>query len=198
MTEFWRRWHISLSTWFRDYLYIPFGGSRCGKLRTCFNGMAVFALCGLWHGAGTVFVLWGLWHGLFLSAERLVRVPDFRGKAAAGRVYAAAVVLAGWLLFRSESFSVFSTMLRSLCGAAPADEARILWIDASPRFFLALAAGLALSQPGLLSALRPSASPEPRGAAARCAQWLALTALGLVALLFVAGGSYHSFIYFRF
>ncbi|MBR1836940.1 MAG: hypothetical protein IJ783_06590, partial [Kiritimatiellae bacterium] len=95
-------------------------------------------------------------------------------------------------------FSVFSTMLRSLCGAAPADEARILWIDASPRFFLALAAGLALSQPGLLSALRPSASPEPRGAAARCAQWLALTALGLVALLFVAGGSYHSFIYFRF
>ena len=69
ITEFWRRWHISLSFWFRDYLYIPLGGGRCGKLRKCLNKCAVFLLCGLWHGASWTFVLWGAWHGLFSVLE---------------------------------------------------------------------------------------------------------------------------------
>ena len=69
--EFWRRWHLSLSTWFRDYLYIPLGGSRRGRGRTLLNLLIVFALCGLWHGADWTFLLWGLWHGLFLCLERL-------------------------------------------------------------------------------------------------------------------------------
>ena len=69
--EFWRRWHLSLSTWFREYLYIPLGGSRRGKGRTLLNLLIVFALCGLWHGANWTFLLWGLWHGLFLCLERL-------------------------------------------------------------------------------------------------------------------------------
>src|SRR5215471_8104535 len=70
ITEFWRRWHISLSNWFRDYLYIPLGGNRRGRLRGYFNLVIVFLLCGLWHGASWPFVLWGTWHGLFLVAER--------------------------------------------------------------------------------------------------------------------------------
>ena len=70
ITEFWRRWHISLSTWFRDYLYIPLGGNRHGTARTYRNLVIVFLLCGLWHGAGWTFVLWGLWHGTFLVLER--------------------------------------------------------------------------------------------------------------------------------
>ena len=210
--DFWRRWHVTLSGWFRDYLYIPLGGSRRGRWRTCRNSLVVFALCGLWHGAGATFLLWGLWHGLFLSLERLVAPPRRGGdggaaaprrpvaaalRAAAGRAYAAAVVLAGWLLFRSEGTDAFRAMARSLAGAAPAAEARALWIDASPRLLLALAAGLVLSQPGLLRGLRPSATPGP-GGARLFAQWIVLTALGLLSLLFVAGGSYNAFIYFRF
>src|SRR6266511_1117874 len=71
MTEFWRRWHISLSTWFRDYLYIPLGGNQRAPARTYFNLVVTFFLCGLWHGAAWTFVIWGLYHGLFLVIERL-------------------------------------------------------------------------------------------------------------------------------
>ena len=206
--NFWRRWHVSLSTWFRDYLYIPLGGNRRGLARTCLNGMVVFALCGLWHGAGWTFLLWGLWHGLFLTLERLwacfsggpERPPKRTarpGSAVLGRAYATAVFLFGWLLFRSDSFAAFRTMLRGLAGAAPAAEARALWIDASPGLLALLAAGLVLSQPGLLAHLRPTATPDP-APHPLLAQWLALTVLGLLSLLFVAGGSYNSFIYLRF
>ena len=69
--EFWRRWHISLSTWFRDYLYIPLGGNRCSSAKQYRNLIVVFVLCGFWHGASWNFILWGLWYGLFLVLERL-------------------------------------------------------------------------------------------------------------------------------
>jgi alginate O-acetyltransferase complex protein AlgI len=71
LTDFWRRWHISLSRWFRDYLYIPLGGSRQGALRTYVNLTLVFLLCGFWHGANWTFVVWGAYHGLFLVIERM-------------------------------------------------------------------------------------------------------------------------------
>ena len=71
ITNFWRRWHITLSSWFRDYLYIPLGGSRRGKWRTAFNKAVVFVLCGLWHGANMTFVLWGAWHALLSALESL-------------------------------------------------------------------------------------------------------------------------------
>lgn len=76
--EFWRRWHISLSTWFKEYLYIPLGGNRKGKARTCLNKMIVFFSTGLWHGANWTFVLWGLWHGVFLLFEQVCPVKKLR------------------------------------------------------------------------------------------------------------------------
>ena len=76
VTAFWRRWHISLSTWFRDYLYIPLGGNRVSPARRYVNLVTVFFLCGLWHGASWNFVIWGLWHGAFLVIERLVAIPQ--------------------------------------------------------------------------------------------------------------------------
>lgn len=102
--EFWQRWHISLSTWFRDYLYIPLGGSRCSTKRTYFNLIAVFYLCGLWHGASWNFVVWGLYHGLFLILERmwlgkfLSRLPQI-----IRHIYTLLIVLCGWILFTSET-----------------------------------------------------------------------------------------------
>ena len=203
--DFWRRWHVSLSTWFRDYLYIPLGGNRHGLARTCLNGLVVFALCGLWHGAGVMFLLWGLWHGLFLTAERLAsRIKGGSGGTPPrplhyllGRAYATAVFLFGWLLFRSETFGALCAMLRSLAGAAPDAEARALYIDASPGLLVLLVVGLVLSQPGLLPRLRPTATPDP-APRALTAQWAVLTILGLLSILLIAGGSYNSFIYFRF
>ncbi|GJM20771.1 MAG: alginate O-acetyltransferase [Planctomycetota bacterium] len=106
ITDFWRRWHISLSTWFRDYLYIPLGGNRAGRGRTARNLLIVFLLCGLWHGAKWTFVIWGLWHGLFLILERsgagrLLHVLP----SPARRLYALLVVLLGWVLFRADDLS---------------------------------------------------------------------------------------------
>jgi alginate O-acetyltransferase complex protein AlgI len=102
--EFWRRWHISLSSWLKDYLYIPLGGNRQGKAATYRNLVLVFLLCGLWHGAEFTFIIWGLWHGLFLVIERMA--PDSIGRLApafVGRLYAFVVVLIGWVFFRADN-----------------------------------------------------------------------------------------------
>lgn len=77
--EFWRRWHISLSTWFKEYLYIPLGGNRKGNLRTCVNKMVVFSATGLWHGASWTFVLWGVWHGVFSLIEEFLPIRKLPG-----------------------------------------------------------------------------------------------------------------------
>lgn len=118
MRDFWRRWHISLSSWLRDYLYIPLGGSREGLAKTYRNLLIIFLICGLWHGADFTFVAWGVWHGLFLVLERVWhnRLPSWHAPVAVGRVYAILVVMFGWVMFRAENlgdacsytFSLFS------------------------------------------------------------------------------------------
>src|SRR5207344_1373279 len=102
--EFWRRWHISLSSWFRDYLYIPLGGSRCGSARTVGNLLLVFALCGLWHGASWTFVAWGVFHGALVALEflGLGRMLDALPRLA-GRLYTLVALGFGWALFRADS-----------------------------------------------------------------------------------------------
>ncbi len=104
--DFWRRWHISLSTWFRDYLYIPLGGNRLGAGRTYFNQFAVFALCGLWHGASWNFVVWGVFHGLILTIEKFFGYHHFLKKfRVVGHLYALLLVMIGWVFFRSDSLT---------------------------------------------------------------------------------------------
>ena len=105
VTEFWRRWHITLGAFFRDYLYIPLGGSRRGKRRTICNLMIVFALTGLWHGAGWAFVLWGLWHGMFVSLERLGFRKFLDRHRVFGVIYTDLVWIVSMALFRTGSIS---------------------------------------------------------------------------------------------
>jgi len=100
--EFWRRWHISLSSWFRDYLYIPLGGNQKGNTRTFLNLLLVFMLCGLWHGANYTFLFWGAWHGLFLVLERggLDHFLEKRSNVIQW-TYTLLVVSIGWVFFRA-------------------------------------------------------------------------------------------------
>ena len=107
ITEFWRRWHISLSTWFRDYLYIPLGGNRKGLGRTCVNLFIVFLATGLWHGASMTFIIWGIYHGIFILSERLwlKKVLDRNPLKFLNHLYAMVVVVFGWLLFRAPSMT---------------------------------------------------------------------------------------------
>lgn len=118
--EFWRRWHISLSSWFRDYIYIPLGGNRKGVRRNYSNLMIVFLLCGFWHGASWTFIAWGLWHGLFLVIER-TRWGEWLGKSPRiiQYLYTIVVVLIGWVFFRSTSMSHAFSYLQSLIIPAP-------------------------------------------------------------------------------
>ncbi|WP_131782190.1 MBOAT family O-acyltransferase [Legionella gresilensis] len=111
--EFWRKWHISLSSWFRDYVYIPLGGNRKSTMRTYFNLLIVFGLCGFWHGANYTFIFWGLFHGLFLILERtsfgkfISNLPKFLR-----HIYVLLVVIIGWVFFREENMGEAFSFLR--------------------------------------------------------------------------------------
>lgn len=109
ITEFWRRWHISLSTWLRDYLYIPMGGNRRGQGRTYFNLIAVMTLGGLWHGASGTFILWGLWHGAIMALEKRF---SYQGSVI-GCMF---LVLIGWVLFRAENVSEAMAFYKAMSG----------------------------------------------------------------------------------
>ena len=106
ITEFWRRWHISLSSWFRDYVYIPLGGNKCSKRRNMFNLFIVWALTGIWHGANWTFILWGLLYFLILVFEKNTGVAEFNEKhRIIGHLYSLLIVCLLWVLFRAESIS---------------------------------------------------------------------------------------------
>ncbi|MCH5276641.1 MAG: MBOAT family protein [Desulfovibrionaceae bacterium] len=102
--DFWRRWHMSLTAWLRDYLYIPLGGNRCGFLRTHANKLAVFLACGLWHGADVTFIIWGVWHGLFLLMEGAgLEACVSRLPRAVRHAYCLLIVMLGWVWFRADT-----------------------------------------------------------------------------------------------
>ena len=104
--DFWRRWHISLSTWFKEYLYIPLGGNRAGKWKTYRNLMIVFFMTGLWHGASWNFVIWGLFHGTFLVVERILPIEKVLRFRVIQNIYALLVVMVGWVFFRAENLTL--------------------------------------------------------------------------------------------
>ena len=195
--EFWRRWHISLSTWFRNYLYIPLGGNRKGKKRTLFNLMIVFLCTGLWHGANWQFVAWGVYYGVFLIAERIWLKPVLEKHRIAGHVYTLVVVLAAWVIFRApglrEGVLWLKAMFLPTMGSAAYPLMRFL--DAK-RIVFALA-GILLCGP--LQALAPKWKAalyrEDRIWFAECAIQLVLLLLCVTSLV---SSTYNPFIYFRF
>ena len=119
VVEFWRRWHISLTAWFREYVYFPLGGSRVSRGKWVRNILIVWLLTGIWHGAGWNFLLWGLYYALFMLLERLL-LGEYLKKlpAALGRLYTMAVVLVGWALFAVEDMGALAVYFRSLLGAS--------------------------------------------------------------------------------
>lgn len=117
VTEFWRRWHISLSSFFRDYVYIPLGGNRKGSKRTIFNLFVVWALTGLWHGASWNFVFWGLYYFVFLVLEKKVLLEKMKNlPKIAGHIYTLVVVYFGWIIFKFTDMSRIGLMLKGLLG----------------------------------------------------------------------------------
>ena len=116
VTEFWRRWHMSLGTFFRDYVYIPLGGSRCSKPRMVFNTFVVWALTGLWHGASWNFLVWGLWFFVFLMIERFLLKKWLEKVPIVSNLYLIVVVMVGWVIFRYTDFRLGLILAKSLFG----------------------------------------------------------------------------------
>ena len=207
--DFWRRWHISLSSWLRDYVYIPLGGNRGGAVRTAANLWAVFFLCGLWHGAAWTFVAWGLFHGFFLVIERspLGRLLD-RLWLPLRHLLTLVVVVAGWVLFRSETLAEALAFLGIMAGFDPVPGGRYpvaMYLDRKTLVELALAACLSLP---LFPLVRRRGREIIDGfgrpwqhivaAGAEAGRIALLGTLVYCTWISLAAGVYNPFIYFRF
>ena len=201
--EFWRRWHISLSSWFRNYLYIPLGGSRRGPRRTAWNKLTVFFLTGLWHGADWTFVLWGLWHGAFSALEGRGIVPERLRRGVAGHVYTMLVVILGFVLFRAEDLGAAMGLISRMLlfsGATPAQDLFLRsLLDRRTVVLLLVSVLLAAGIPQRIWARLAVEGTGPRRRAALSGIRAAACGAVLVcSLLHMVSSSFSPFLYFQF
>jgi alginate O-acetyltransferase complex protein AlgI len=199
ITDFWRRWHITLSRWFRDYLYIPLGGNRRSTTRTCLNMATVFILCGLWHGANWTFLFWGIYHGMFLVLERIIGVREVSREnyKILRRIITLLIVIIGWVLFRSEDIARAIGFLGAMFTLTDLPISYELSLALNFRNLLFLMAALPVFLlPGdfsLIRILTDKKDPIPLFAGAL----MILVVLPYCAALIVGGAS-SPFIYYRF
>lgn len=199
--EFWRRWHISLSTWFRDYLYIPLGGNRNGAFRTYFNLILVFALCGLWHGASWVFLIWGLWHGMFLIVERLNFTKSILKSlpTSINYLYTFIVIIIGWVFFRADNMQFAIEYLSSMVGLNGNRNLSTLPISVyNNKTILFLALGIIGSIP-IIPYIKQKVSNINYLKFISSTLYNSYTIIiFIISILYLANNSYNPFIYFRF
>ena len=198
ITEFWRRWHISLGSWFRDYLYIPLGGNRKGRARQLLNILLVWLATGLWHGAAWNFVLWGLLFAVLLTIEKLWLLPRLEKRRVLGHVYVLFFVLLGFVLFDAESLKAAASSIRAMffAGGLPAISAESLYQLRSNAWLLLLAVIGATPLPQRLAA---GLAAKRHGAKVLAVlEPIFLLALLAVCTAFLVDGSFNPFLYFRF
>ena len=198
ITEFWRRWHMSLGSWFRDYLYIPLGGSRKGKARQLLNILIVWLATGLWHGAAWTFVLWGLWFAVLLLLEKLALLPVLEKHRVLGHVYTLFFVTLGFVLFDADSAAQAVSRIGAMFGAGglPLSSAQAVYYLKSYGPLLVLGILCATPLPKMIVAkLRKS-----KGAATALDVLEPLFVLIslLLGTAFLVDGSFNPFLYFRF
>lgn len=202
MTEFWRRWHISLSTWFKEYLYIPLGGNRRGRWRTALNRLIVFFCTGIWHGANWTFVVWGLCHGALTSLENLGVIPVKRlQESRAGRLVCRAYTLLSVMLlfvvFRAASLGEAARVIGAMfSGVQTADGSYMLHYLLTPLCCVTLFAAILFSG-SFIPRLRAKIS-EPVSAVCVISAELLCLLLFVLSVFSLARGGFNPFIYFQF
>lgn len=194
VSEFWRRWHISLGTWFRDYVYFPLGGSRVKKKsRLVFNLFVVWFLTGVWHGANWTFVVWGLMYFVILTLEKLFNFPQ--KLRFFSHIYTMLFVIIGWVIFRAESLTQAVDYLKTMffiSGADVFDEKALFFLD-NYKFYLI--AGILASFP-IMPKIKEKIKINPT--VYSCVSAVCLFILFVISLTFTIKGSYNPFIYFNF
>ena len=203
ITEFWRRWHISLSVWLRDYLYIPLGGNRKGVVRTYVNLFLVMLLGGLWHGANWTFILWGVWHGGILVVERLTGYDKTSPTLWWSLPLTFVAVVIGWVTFRApdvgNAFAMYAGMFGfNGVGLRP----EVAWmVSREALTVLGLAIAITIAEPRLRHFWEPQISVGPDGTAVASTglvKAVSLSALAVLCLMRLAEQTYSPFLYFQF
>ena len=196
ITDFWRRWHITLSTWFKEYLYIPLGGNRRGLTRQALNLLIVWSLTGFWHGAGWNFVLWGLYYFVILFIEKLFllkaldKLPKFFR-----HVYALLLIIIGWVIFASDDVSVLLPFLGSMFGANGAIGGMDVYTLLTKAALLVICCIASTELPKKLFLSAAGAMNKKAAFTLKSVLTIALLALSMILLI---GDSYNPFLYFRF
>ena len=201
ITEFWRRWHISLSTWFRDYIYIPLGGNRKGIKRQIINLLIVWLLTGFWHGAAWNFVLWGLYYFIFLMIEKFI-LKDILEKTPniIRHIYALLIILFGWVLFRCESLSECISYIHTMLSFNITEigiSELVVYIET---YFVYFILGILFSMPTYYKLVEKVESLKEGNlkTTLNTMHYAGLIIIFIITIMFLAYSSYNPFIYFRF
>ena len=205
ITEFWRRWHISLSGWFRDYLYIPLGGNRRGNVY--FNLFIVFLATGIWHGAAWGFIIWGLWHGLFMLLERIIKkktsfkIPGITGSVL-GWIYTMLVVVFGWVLFRIVDLAPTVKYIKLMFGIGEPEFVRygiMYYLNNRTLTVLIIALICCIPWRSIIEKYAPSAAGKVfKNPVFVTVKRSLLLLLFAVCFMLITNSTYNPFIYFRF
>ncbi len=196
ITDFWRRWHITLSTWFKEYLYIPLGGNRCGLARQALNLLIVWSLTGFWHGAGWNFVMWGLYYFVILFIEKLFLLKALDKLPKLFRhVYALLLIVIGWVIFASDDVGVLLPYLGSMFGANGAVGGMDVYTLFTKAVLIVICCVASTELPKRLFLSATGAMNEKAAFTIKSVMTIALLALSMILLI---GDSYNPFLYFRF
>jgi alginate O-acetyltransferase complex protein AlgI len=201
--DFWRRWHISLSNFFRDYVYIPLGGNRGTDFQTYRNLLLVFFLTGLWHGASWTFIFWGMFHGFFLVVERLGFAKVLERIPVLAHVYTLFIVVIAWVFFRAESFSQAGDFIQNMLGLGHWNQTTALILQFMHRGFLIAFLVALLGSTGVLERLFRYIQTKAETNFLIGLLYTGLSTLSIVVIfglstLFLISDTYNPFIYFRF
>ena len=200
ITDFWRRWHISLSTWFRDYVYIPLGGNRVGKAKHVRNIFVVWLLTGIWHGANWNFMAWGVYFGILLIIEKFTGLGSFMSKTKViGHIYAMFLVLFSWVLFRADSIQIAISYIGSMFGKNVVGMTSDMTILYFKENIIVLIAGIFACMPFSKIAKKWFAVQELKVQyVAKVLAMLVLAVFFFTSVAFLVKGTYNPFIYFNF
>ena len=198
VTEFWRRWHISLSTWFKEYLYIPLGGNRKGKIRTYTNLWIVFIATGIWHGAAWTFVVWGLFHGFFMFIERLGLKKVLDRCKIINHIYLLLVMLVGWVIFRAPHLSDAMQYIKVMFTGQITETPIQLYNVVNVRTIIAFVLAVLLSGPIQIFVNKIKVKNSTKQLAKAYFQPFIVIILLVLCVFYLVNNTYSTFIYFRF
>ncbi len=192
--EFWRRWHISVSTWFKEYVYIPLGGNRKGKVRTAVNKLIVFFCTGLWHGASLNFIVWGLFNGCFMMLESYKLIDPKKWLKPFRHIYAVFVTIIAFVFFRADTLTDACRFIGKMFTPVSGEAQTAMFLrQLTPMYLAALAAAIVFSAP-VIKALRSKINAN----AAEAVSYGVSLVMLLICILVLSSATYNPFIYFRF